>query len=208
MADTRYRDADWLQQQYWKNDRTLADIGDECGVCAATVLNWMERHGIERRDDGPRRQEYASHVVKKQGYEYWHCGVENTGISVHRLLAVAEYGTEAVKDMHVHHKNGVKWDNRPGNIELLTPSEHSATHIDDNPFTDPPSPETIEKAVRKRESIDCETCADLRERYTDGASIHELVSTVDVGEKAVYNHLMAYCRHAEEPVTPHLLSRS
>jgi len=49
---------------------------------------------------------------------------EDYNVSVHRLLAVAEFGFDAVCDMEVHHKNGCKRDNRPANIELMTSEEH------------------------------------------------------------------------------------
>lgn len=35
-------------------------------------------------------------------------------VRIHRLVAVAEYGIDYVNDWsdyHVHHKNGIKWDN-------------------------------------------------------------------------------------------------
>jgi hypothetical protein len=47
---------------------------------------------------------------------------------VHRLLAIAEYGTDPVAGNHVHHKNGIKWDNRPTNIEPVNHSEHARKH--------------------------------------------------------------------------------
>jgi len=51
-------------------------------------------------------------------------------ILIHRLLAIAEYGYDAVAGNDIHHKNGVKWDNRPQNIELKDPSEHAKEHYD------------------------------------------------------------------------------
>lgn len=47
---------------------------------------------------------------------------------IHRLLAVHKYGFEDVKDKVVHHKNGIRWDNRVENIELMTRSEHVNHH--------------------------------------------------------------------------------
>jgi hypothetical protein len=51
-------------------------------------------------------------------------------LPVHRLLAIAEHGTDAVAGQHVHHKNGIPFDNRPENLELLSPSEHSKRHTE------------------------------------------------------------------------------
>jgi len=33
-----------------------------------------------------------------------------------------------VKDKHVHHKNGIPWDNRPENLEAMSRQEHRTIH--------------------------------------------------------------------------------
>lgn len=43
----------------------------------------------------------------------------------HRLIAEGMLGRYLLKDEHVHHKNGKRWDNRPENLEVLSASEHS-----------------------------------------------------------------------------------
>lgn len=52
-------------------------------------------------------------------------------ILLHRLLGVAEYGFDAVAGNDIHHINGVKWDNRPSNIEPVNHGYHSARHKND-----------------------------------------------------------------------------
>lgn len=46
----------------------------------------------------------------------------------HRIVLSRHLGRVLSRDEHVHHKNGVKTDNRPENLELTTISEHMATH--------------------------------------------------------------------------------
>ena len=66
------------------------------------------------------------------GYETWGDKISRSNVRVHQLLAISE-GESPEKvfskgEYVVHHKNGVPWDNRPENIELLTNSEHSSLH--------------------------------------------------------------------------------
>jgi transcriptional regulator with XRE-family HTH domain len=69
-----------------------------------------------------------------EGYETWwdqtgqQAGKSADTISHHRLLAVAEYGLDEVKDKVIHHKNKIPWDNRPENIELMSVVEHGKLH--------------------------------------------------------------------------------
>jgi len=53
---------------------------------------------------------------------------EGEHVQIHRLLMVAEEGIEEVKDKAVHHRNHFSWDNRPDNLVLMDPGEHSRLH--------------------------------------------------------------------------------
>jgi len=82
-----------------------------------------------------QNRQYASFSTRcddtpNSGYEFWYhrCDGELETVRVHRLVAVAEYGIDAVKNMEVHHKNEIKWDNRPGNLKLMTDSDHAKKH--------------------------------------------------------------------------------
>lgn len=44
---------------------------------------------------------------------------DDTPVPVHQLVAVAEFGIEAVEKHDVHHLNTTHWDNRPENLTLI-----------------------------------------------------------------------------------------
>lgn len=105
-------------ERRWSGER----IAEETGVSFNTVYDWLDRYGFERHYGKPR----TSDSTATGGYEIIHG--DGSSIPVHRLVAVAEYGIDAVKGMHVHHKNNIPWDNRPENLQLLTPAEHTRLH--------------------------------------------------------------------------------
>lgn len=52
-------------------------------------------------------------------------GTRNGFVLEHRLVAEQKYGRRILKTEHVHHLNGVKDDNRPENLEVISPSAHA-----------------------------------------------------------------------------------
>lgn len=64
--------------------------------------------------------------VRPDGYVELNIG----GVIVleHRHVMQQEIGRPLRSDEHVHHKNHVRSDNRPENLEVLTHSQHSALH--------------------------------------------------------------------------------
>jgi hypothetical protein len=69
----------------------------------------------------------------QRGYEYVQSERrgETQSTSVHQLLAIAEGGDPHLiyaGTHHVHHKNHIRWDNRPENIEVMEKSEHAKLH--------------------------------------------------------------------------------
>jgi len=66
----------------------------------------------------------SGYFTGSNDYMYFR-GVRNSDyVPIHRLVAVAEYGFDAVVDKEIHHKNGMPWDNRPENLEPLSKEEH------------------------------------------------------------------------------------
>lgn len=137
-----YKDEETLRRLYLDERMSTVEIADLAGVWPSTISDWLDRHGIPARDRieasrEKRSVDYAYHGMTGGGYmewvSQWH-GERDT-VRVCRLLAVAEYGFEAVAGMHVHHKNEIRWLDYPDNIELRSPEDHLRQHVtgDDNP---------------------------------------------------------------------------
>lgn len=163
--DAPWRDPDLLRELYHERGLSTVQIGEKFSCASKTIREWMVKHGIERREyvDAIKktyRWRPASFQSTQRGYERWSTNVDGTHrvVYVHRLLAVAEYGFEAVKDKDVHHKNEIKWDNRPENIELTTKEDHTALHAEnpDTPWRD---------AGRMREELQTHSQAELAEKW-------------------------------------------
>jgi len=128
MADERYKDKDWLQEKYHDEKMTQEEIGELCDITQAGVKYWMKKLGVNTRITGPQRFPHASFGMSN-GYERWKGNYhKKEQATVHRLAAVAWFGFDAVKDKHVHHKNGIPWDNRKCNLEPISPEKHNTIH--------------------------------------------------------------------------------
>ncbi|MFC7216462.1 HNH endonuclease [Saliphagus sp. GCM10025334] len=133
-----WRDPELLQELYHDRHLSTPEIGERLGCTGKTVREWMVRLGIDRRDTTEARlrslrRRPAQFHTKSDGYERWSNTFDGTHyvVYVHRLLAVSEFGFDAVSDMEVHHINGIEWDNRPENLELLSKSDHGRHHAEE-----------------------------------------------------------------------------
>jgi len=115
------------------------EIAEDFSFHTATIRRRLKEWGVEPRSRGwHNREEYASFRVRLGASKNWHCrvsGDERRVFAVHRLLAIAKYCTESVKDKVVHHKNEVPWDNLSENIELMDKEEHVSHHMKGHSFT-------------------------------------------------------------------------
>ena len=128
MTEKAYRNEAVLRRQYCESEMTVEEIANVHDVAPATIHVWVNRHGLPKRRGQTVNR--AAYVTKERGYGAW--GARYNGgmdwVYVHRLLAVALYGFDEVADNVVHHKNGVKWDNRHENIEVMSLGEHTSLH--------------------------------------------------------------------------------
>jgi transcriptional regulator with XRE-family HTH domain len=108
-----------VAELYYEDRLDQADIAQRFGVDQSTVSRFMARKGIDARTEREtHRTEYATFRTGPNGYERWdssHPADGRATVYVHRLLAVAEYGILREEQV-VHHRNGLRWDNRPANI--------------------------------------------------------------------------------------------
>lgn len=114
-----------LKELYHEKGMNQEEIARKFDVKSTTVSEWMKKYKIKVVFNRSRRKKVPE-LFHNQGYEMFTNNQEN--FLHHRLLAVAEFGFDSVKGKHVHHRNKIRWDNRPQNIELMTPSEHSKHH--------------------------------------------------------------------------------
>lgn len=138
MSDDKpWRDEELMRKLYHEKQMSQQEIADHFDheITQGGVGYCLDELGIEKRS----RSEAACLRWRKQlprlythisGYEKWSDQSRDkyTAVLHHRLLAAAIYGVDEVDGKVVHHKNEIRWDNRPDNIELMTPAEHAEHH--------------------------------------------------------------------------------
>jgi len=48
----KYRDADWLREQYVVEEKSTREIAEEFDYGSTTICTWLDKHGIEKRSQG------------------------------------------------------------------------------------------------------------------------------------------------------------
>lgn len=64
----RYTDCVWLKNEYVSNERTASKIAKMCGVTHATILNWLDKHNIPRRNRSESSKIRAAKKIGTQKY--------------------------------------------------------------------------------------------------------------------------------------------
>lgn len=132
-AEEPWKDESLLRELYHDEKLSQYEIAERWDCSRSTVSKWMDIHGIPTRPQSAAVATALPHPKLKsnnRGYEIIETRVqtERAQFLIHRLLAVAEWRFDDVAGKVVHHQNGIPWDNRPGNIELLSDGEHKRVH--------------------------------------------------------------------------------
>lgn len=134
MSKPDHRDEEVLRRMYVDERMSTRQIANDLGCAKSTVQYWLDKHDIDTR---PSTHDKPPNFRTNQlGYEELRtrAGGERQHAYVHRLLAVARFGLDAVRGVDVHHKNDVPWDNRPENLALITRSEHVKQHHEEGDY--------------------------------------------------------------------------
>lgn len=141
MTDNEF--ADYLINEYINKEKSLRQIGIELGVNATALRKYFKRFNIPFRETseaksiatrGNRSPNWnGGRNLRSNGYIEVYCpnhpkAKSRKYIYEHILVMEQHLGRYLNDNEIVHHINGNKTDNRIENLQLMTNSEHTATH--------------------------------------------------------------------------------
>lgn len=134
--DLPWKDHEALKRLYVDEELSEEEIANRWGCGSTTIGTQLEKANIESRGVSEAKiirsqKKPAPLFTDNGGYERWveqYRGDRNVVLH-HRLLAVAEYGFDAVCGKVVHHGPiEIEWANWEDNIELVNLPEHTSHH--------------------------------------------------------------------------------
>lgn len=133
-ADKPWLNKEWLMHQYYTKKLSYAAIARLINV-SPSVIDYAFKDKFklkprERNLKGSKNISWKGGKTMINGYIHLHHPEphprKSTGAYVpeHVLVVEKSLGRKLEKDEHVHHRNGIKTDNRIENLQVLSSSDH------------------------------------------------------------------------------------
>ena len=135
-----YHDEELLSELYVDEGLSTLEISRKLGCSKYSVQKWMKRYGIETRKSNQEKP--PQFHTTKSGYEQIrHCNNDGVKyVTVHRLIAVAHGLLDPAdftnREINIHHKNRIPWDNRPENLQPIEHADHAKRHYPERELND------------------------------------------------------------------------
>lgn len=126
----KWDDEELLRQKCEKENVFVPELAEKWGCAANTIYRRLDEFDIEKpneaKPDTAKSVPYTTIYHREDGQNY--------EFLVHRFVAYAhekltfEQLVDAGMGYHIHHKNGIKWDNSPENLQVVSWDEHREIH--------------------------------------------------------------------------------
>ena len=157
------------------NNRKLQD--KTCPHCSETFKPHRDTSRYCSRrcawaNNGGKNAKDESWWINSRGYVEGRVTIGGGKVSVkqHRLVAAIALGRPLKPDEDVHHKNGVKTDNRPENLEVLSHGDHSSEHNKSREYKKGYSLNLTDDERTRRSNAMREMCRDAIAKAEGGAA--------------------------------------